>query len=100
MPVQTDSASSAAHSTAPAPLITGKARNRQVTATVALGSTWLTPRMGEFLEIYPDVDVAFGEACQQGRARHGSAHDHRSGPACDPEICQWCDRRVGSAERW
>jgi DNA-binding transcriptional LysR family regulator len=29
----------------------------KVTATVALGSTWLTPRMGEFLEIYPDVDV-------------------------------------------
>jgi DNA-binding transcriptional LysR family regulator len=29
----------------------------KVTTTVALGSTWLTPRMGEFLEIYPDVDV-------------------------------------------
>ena len=29
----------------------------KVTATVALGSTWLTPRMGEFLEIYPDVAV-------------------------------------------
>jgi DNA-binding transcriptional LysR family regulator len=24
---------------------------------VALGSTWLTPRMGEFLELYPDVAV-------------------------------------------
>src|SRR5215510_13532553 len=29
----------------------------KVTATVALGSTWLTPRMGEFLEIYPDVAI-------------------------------------------
>jgi DNA-binding transcriptional LysR family regulator len=29
----------------------------KVTATVALGSTWLTPRMGEFLELYPDVAV-------------------------------------------
>lgn len=29
----------------------------KVTATVALGSTWLTPRMGEFLELYPDVGV-------------------------------------------
>ncbi len=29
----------------------------KVTATVALGSTWLTPRMGEFLDIYPDVAV-------------------------------------------
>jgi len=28
-----------------------------VTATVALGSTWLAPRMGEFLDIYPDVGV-------------------------------------------
>jgi len=29
----------------------------KVTTTVALGSTWLTPRMGEFLEVYPDVSV-------------------------------------------
>jgi len=29
----------------------------KVTTTVALGSTWLTPRMGEFLEVYPDVAV-------------------------------------------
>lgn len=29
----------------------------KVTATVALGSTWLTPRMGEFLELYPDISV-------------------------------------------
>ncbi len=29
----------------------------KVTATVALGSTWLTPRMGEFLELYPDIAV-------------------------------------------
>ena len=29
----------------------------KVTATVALGSTWLTPRMKEFLEIYPEVSV-------------------------------------------
>lgn len=29
----------------------------KVTATVALGSTWLTPRMGEFIEVYPDVGV-------------------------------------------
>jgi DNA-binding transcriptional LysR family regulator len=29
----------------------------KVTTTVAMGSTWLTPRMGEFLEVYPDVTV-------------------------------------------
>ncbi len=29
----------------------------KVTTTVDLGSTWLTPRMGEFLEVYPDVTV-------------------------------------------
>jgi DNA-binding transcriptional LysR family regulator len=29
----------------------------RVTATVALGSTWLTPRMNEFLDVYPDVAV-------------------------------------------
>ncbi len=29
----------------------------KVTATVALGSTWLTPRMSEFIELYPDVSV-------------------------------------------
>jgi DNA-binding transcriptional LysR family regulator len=29
----------------------------KVTTTVALGSTWLAPRMGEFLEVYPDVTV-------------------------------------------
>ncbi|MGH6934539.1 MAG: LysR family transcriptional regulator [Dongiaceae bacterium] len=29
----------------------------KVTATIGLGSTWLAPRIGEFLEIYPDVSV-------------------------------------------
>ncbi|MHC8510234.1 MAG: LysR family transcriptional regulator [Rhodospirillales bacterium] len=29
----------------------------RVTATVAFGSVWLTPRMGEFIERYPDIDV-------------------------------------------
>jgi DNA-binding transcriptional LysR family regulator len=29
----------------------------KITTTVALGSTWLTPRMGEFIEVYPDVTV-------------------------------------------
>ena len=29
----------------------------KVTATVGLGSTWLAPRIGEFIEIYPDVSV-------------------------------------------
>jgi DNA-binding transcriptional LysR family regulator len=29
----------------------------KVTTTVALGSSWLTPRMGEFLDVYPDVSV-------------------------------------------
>lgn len=29
----------------------------RVTATVALGSSWLTPRMGEFLELYPDITL-------------------------------------------
>jgi DNA-binding transcriptional LysR family regulator len=29
----------------------------KVTATVALGSTWLAPRMREFIEVYPEVEV-------------------------------------------
>jgi DNA-binding transcriptional LysR family regulator len=29
----------------------------KVTATVALGSTWLTPRMKEFLELHPEISV-------------------------------------------
>lgn len=29
----------------------------KVTATIGLGSTWLAPRIGEFIEIYPDVAV-------------------------------------------
>lgn len=29
----------------------------KVTATVGLGSTWLAPRIGEFLEIYPEVSI-------------------------------------------
>src|SRR5882672_12901254 len=29
----------------------------KITATVALGSTWLTPRMAEFVDLYPDVGV-------------------------------------------
>ncbi len=29
----------------------------KVTATLALGSTWLTPRMKEFLELHPEVSV-------------------------------------------
>lgn len=29
----------------------------RVTTTVALGSTWLTPRLGEFLSLYPDIRV-------------------------------------------
>ena len=29
----------------------------KITATVALGSTWLAPRMKEFVEVYPEVDV-------------------------------------------
>ena len=29
----------------------------KVTATVALGSTWLTPRMKDFLELHPEVSV-------------------------------------------
>ncbi|MEE8272892.1 MAG: LysR family transcriptional regulator [Alphaproteobacteria bacterium] len=28
-----------------------------VTTTVALGSTWLTPRIREFLQLYPDIDL-------------------------------------------
>jgi DNA-binding transcriptional LysR family regulator len=27
----------------------------RVTTTVALGSTWLTPRLGEFIKLYPDI---------------------------------------------
>jgi DNA-binding transcriptional LysR family regulator len=29
----------------------------KVTATVGLGSAWLAPRIGEFIEVYPDVSV-------------------------------------------
>lgn len=29
----------------------------RITTTVAFGSTWLTPRIREFLEVYPDVSV-------------------------------------------
>ena len=29
----------------------------KITATVALGSTWLTPRIKEFVELYPDIEV-------------------------------------------
>ena len=29
----------------------------RVTTTVALGSAWLTPRLGEFLNLYPDIRV-------------------------------------------
>ncbi len=29
----------------------------RITATVGLGSVWLTPRMTEFLELYPDIKV-------------------------------------------
>jgi len=30
----------------------------RVTTTVGIGSTWLTPRIGEFLEEYPDISVS------------------------------------------
>lgn len=29
----------------------------KITTTVAFGSTWLTPRMQEFIELYPDIEV-------------------------------------------
>ena len=29
----------------------------RITTTVAFGSTWLTPRIGEFLDLYPDISV-------------------------------------------
>jgi DNA-binding transcriptional LysR family regulator len=29
----------------------------KVNATVAFGSTWLAPRMGEFMEVYPEIEV-------------------------------------------
>src|SRR4029434_4415906 len=29
----------------------------KVTTTVAFGSTWLTPRLREFLQIYPDIQL-------------------------------------------
>jgi len=42
--------------------ILGEARDRptgklKITTTVGFGSTWLTPRIGEFLELYPEVNV-------------------------------------------
>ncbi len=30
----------------------------RVTTTVGFGSTWLTPRIGEFLENYPEIEVS------------------------------------------
>jgi len=30
----------------------------KITTTVAFGSTWLTPKLREFLELYPDIDVS------------------------------------------
>lgn len=30
----------------------------RVTTTVAFGSTWLTPRLGEFIELYPDIRLS------------------------------------------
>ncbi len=30
----------------------------KITATVAFGSTWLAPRMREFMEVYPEIDVS------------------------------------------
>ena len=30
----------------------------RITTTVAFGSTWLTPRIGEFLDLYPDISVS------------------------------------------
>jgi DNA-binding transcriptional LysR family regulator len=29
----------------------------RVTTTVAFGSTWLAPRMGDFIEVYPEIEV-------------------------------------------
>jgi len=42
--------------------VLGEARERptgklKITTTVGFGSTWLTPRIGEFLELYPEVTV-------------------------------------------
>ncbi|HXP30761.1 MAG TPA: LysR family transcriptional regulator [Stellaceae bacterium] len=31
----------------------------KVTTTVAFGSSWLTPRVREFLELYPEIQIAF-----------------------------------------
>jgi DNA-binding transcriptional LysR family regulator len=31
--------------------------NLRITTTVALGSSWLAPRIGEFIELYPDIQV-------------------------------------------
>src|SRR3546814_8583497 len=30
----------------------------KVTTTVAFGSTWLTPRINEFIELFPEVEVS------------------------------------------
>ena len=57
----------------------------RVTTTVGIGSIWLTPRMGEFLELYPDIslslilsDEELDLAMRQGRCRHSRART-RSG---------------------
>ena len=30
----------------------------KITTTVALGSTWMTPRLKEFIELYPEIEVS------------------------------------------
>ncbi len=42
--------------------VLGESRERptgklKITTTVGFGSTWLTPRIGEFLELYPEISV-------------------------------------------
>ena len=41
-------------------LLEGKERPKgplRITAPVSIGTTWLTPRLGEFMEMYPDIAV-------------------------------------------
>ena len=62
----------------------------KVTTTVGFGSTWLTPRMHEFLDLYPEIDVSLVRRRQRARSRHARGrcrhpHDRRR---ASPDLMQ------------
>ena len=74
----------------------------KITTTVAFGSTWLTPRIREFLDLYPEIQVSAGGRRYRARpvdarGRRGDPHvaaaPARSDPApprqrADPCLCR------------